>query len=175
VIGVSDTHYGSSSNDAASLALTALAGFGIEHEVLDCDPELADTATFCEHYGIALSVSANVIIAAGKSNPRQYAACVLLASTRLDVNKRVRKKMSVKKCSFASAEETQALTGMQIGGVTALGLPASLPLWVDSRVMQLDYVILGGGSRAIKIKISPTVFDLTPNTTVIEGLAIEPK
>ena len=64
---------------------------------------------------------------------------------------------------------------MQIGGVTALGLPASLPLWVDSRVMQLDYVILGGGSRAIKIKISPTVFDLTPNTTVIEGLAIEPK
>ena len=169
-----DQHSESSSSDAASATLTALADFGIEHEVLDCDPELADTAVFCEHYGIPLSVSANVIVAAGKSNPRQYAACVLLASTRLDVNKSVRKRMGVKKCSFASAEETRALTGMEIGGVTALGLPASLPLWVDSRVMQPDYVILGGGSRSIKIKVSPAVFNLTPNTTIIEGLAVEP-
>ena len=76
-----DQHSESSSSDAASAALTALAGFGIEHEVLDCDPELADTAVFCEHYGIPLSISANVIVAAGKSNPRQYAACVLLASS----------------------------------------------------------------------------------------------
>ncbi len=169
-----DQHSESSSSDAASATLTALAGFGIEHQVLDCDPELADTAVFCEHYGIPLSVSANVIVAAGKSNPRQYAACVLLASTRLDVNKSVRKRMGVKKCSFASAEETRVLTGMEIGGVTALGLPASLPLWVDSRVMQPDYVILGGGSRLIKIKVSPAVFNLTPNTTIIEGLAVEP-
>ncbi|HJP08509.1 MAG TPA: YbaK/EbsC family protein [Arenicellales bacterium] len=169
-----DQHSESSSSDAASATLTALADFGIEHEVLDCDPELADTAVFCEHYGIPLSISANVIVAAGKSNPRQYAACVLLASTRLDVNKSVRKRMGVKKCSFASAEETRALTGMEIGGVTALGLPASLPLWVDSRVMQPDYVILGGGSRSIKIKVSPAVFNLTPNTTIIEGLAVEP-
>ncbi len=169
-----DQHSESNSSDAASATLTALADFGIEHEVLDCDPELADTAVFCEHYGIPLSISANVIVAAGKSNPRQYAACVLLASTRLDVNKSVRKRMGVKKCSFASAEETRALTGMEIGGVTALGLPASLPLWVDSRVMQPDYVILGGGSRSIKIKVSPAVFNLTPNTTIIEGLAVEP-
>lgn len=169
-----DQHSESSSSDAASATLTALADFGIEHEVLDCDPELADTAVFCEHYGIPLSISANVIVAAGKSNPRQYAACVLLASTRLDVNKSVRKRMGVKKCSFASAEETRVLTGMEIGGVTALGLPASLPLWVDSRVMQPDYVILGGGSRSIKIKVSPAVFNLTPNTTIIEGLAVEP-
>ncbi|SVA50927.1 uncharacterized protein METZ01_LOCUS103781, partial [marine metagenome] len=171
---VKDQHSESSSSDAASATLTALADFGIEHEVLDCDPELADTAVFCEHYGIPLSISANVIVAAGKSNPRQYAACVLLASTRLDVNKSVRKRMGVKKCSFASAEETRVLTGMEIGGVTALGLPASLPLWVDSRGMQPDYVILGGGSRSIKIKVSPAVFNLTPNTTIIEGLAVEP-
>jgi prolyl-tRNA editing enzyme YbaK/EbsC (Cys-tRNA(Pro) deacylase) len=171
---VKDQHSESSSSDAASATLTALADFGIEHEVLDCDPELADTAVFCEHYGIPLSISANVIVAAGKSNPRQYAACVLLASTRLDVNKSVRKRMGVKKCSFASAEETRALTGMEIGGVTALGLPASLPLWVDSRVMLPDYVFLGGGSRSIKIKVSPAVFNLTPNTTIIEGLAVEP-
>ena len=160
-------------DDAAAKVLATLQSLGIEHEVMGCDPELADTALFCEHYNIPPEVSANVIIAAGKSDPRQYAACVLLATTRLDVNKCVRKKMGVKKCSFASAEETQALTGMEIGGVTALGLPESLPLMVDSKVMQCDYIILGGGSRSLKIKISPTVFELTPNTETVEGLAPE--
>ena len=159
--------------DAAAKVLATLQSLGIEHEVMECDPELADTALFCEHYNIPPEVSANVIIAAGKSDPRQYAACVLLATTRLDVNKCVRKKMGVKKCSFASAEETKALTGMEIGGVTALGLPESLPLMVDSKVMQCDYIILGGGSRSIKIKISPAVFELTPNTEIVEGLAPE--
>jgi prolyl-tRNA editing enzyme YbaK/EbsC (Cys-tRNA(Pro) deacylase) len=165
--------HSNSPDDAAAKVLAALKDLGIEHQVMDCDPELADTALFCEHYGIPPEVSANVIIAVGKSDPRQYAACVLLATTRLDVNKCVRKKMGVKKCSFASAEETRALTGMEIGGVTALGLPASLPLWVDSKVMQPDYIILGGGSRSIKIKISPAIFNLTPNTEVIEGLALK--
>ena len=160
-------------DDTAAKVLATLQSLGIEHEVMDCDPELADTALFCEHYNIPPEVSANVIIAAGKSDPRQYAACVLLATTRLDVNKCVRKKMGVKKCSFASAEETQALTGMEIGGVTALGLPESLPLMVDSKVMLCDYIILGGGSRSIKIKISPAVFELTPNTEIVEGLAPE--
>ena len=98
---------------------------------------------------------------------------MVLATTRLDVNKCVRKKMGVKKSSFASAEETQALTGMQIGGVTAVGLPADLPLWVDSRVMQCEYIILGGGSRSIKIRISPRVFGLTPNTEIVENLALD--
>jgi len=160
-------------DDAAAKVLATLQSLSIEHEVMDCDPELADTAVFCEHYNIPPEVSANVIIAAGKSDPRQYAACVLLATTRLDVNKCVRKKMGVKKCSFASADETKDLTGMEIGGVTALGLPESLPLWIDSKVMQCDYIILGGGSRSIKIKISPVVFDHTPNTEIIEGLALE--
>ena len=76
-----------SPDDAAAKVLAALQSLGIEHEVMDCDPELADTAVFCEHYNIPPEVSANVIIAAGKSDPRQYAACVLLATTRLDVNK----------------------------------------------------------------------------------------
>jgi len=165
-------HQNNPLDDAAAKVLATLQSLGIEHEVMDCDPELADTAVFCEHYNIPPEVSANVIIAAGKSDPRQYAACVLLATTRLDVNKCVRKKMGVKKCSFASADETKTLTGMEIGGVTALGLPESLPLWIDSKVMQCDYIILGGGSRSIKIKISPAVFDLTPNPEIVEGLAL---
>ena len=158
-----------SPDDAATKVLAALQSLGIEHEVMDCDPELADTAVFCEHYNIPPEVSANVIIAAGKSDPRQYAACVLLATTRLDVNKCVRKKLGVKKCSLPQRSETKALTSMEIGGVTALGLPDDLPLWVDSRVMKCDYIILGGGSRSIKIKISPAVFELTPNTEIVEG------
>ena len=159
--------------ESAALALASLDSLGLEYEILDCDPDLADTAVFCEHYNIPLSVSANVIVAAGKSDPRQYVACVLLATTRLDVNKSVRKRMGVKKCSFASAEETRDLTGMEIGGVTAVGLPDSLPLWVDSRVMLPNYVILGGGSRSIKIKVSPQIFRSTPNTTIIEDLALD--
>ena len=161
--------------DPAAQALASLDPLGLEYEILECDPNLADTAVFCEHYNIPLSVSANVIVAAGKSDPRQYAACVLLATTRLDVNKSVRKRMGVKKCSFASAEETRDLTGMEIGGVTAVGLPDSLPLWVDSRVMLPNYVILGGGSRSSKIKVSPQIFRLTPNTTIIENLALDPR
>ena len=82
--------------------------------------------------------------------------------------------MGVKKCSFASAEETRDLTGMEIGGVTALGLPDSLPLWVDNRVMLPNYVILGGGSRSLKIKVSHNIFHSTPNTTIIKDLALEP-
>ena len=160
--------------ESAALALASLDSLGIEYEILDCDPDLADTAVFCEHYNIPLSVSANVIVAAGKSDPRQYAACVLLATTRLDVNKSVRKRMGVKKCSFASAEETRDLTGMEIGGVTAVGLPDSLPLWVDNRVMLPNYVILGGGSRSLKIKVSPQIFHSTPNTTIIKDLALGP-
>ncbi|MGA0344226.1 MAG: YbaK/EbsC family protein [Arenicellales bacterium] len=160
-------------DDSSAIVLEALKRLEIEHELMDCDPELADTAQFCAHYKIPLENSANVIIAAGKSDPRQYAACVVLATTKLDVNKCVRKKMGVKKSSFASAEETRALTGMQIGGVTALGLPADLPLWVDSRVMQCEYIILGGGSRSIKIRISPQVFGLTPNTEIVENLALD--
>ena len=159
--------------ESAALALASLDSLGLEYEILECDPDLADTAVFCEHYNIPLSVSANVIVAAGKSDPRQYVACVLLATTRLDVNKSVRKRMGVKKCSFASAEETRDLTGMEIGGVTAVGLPDSLPLWVDRRVMLPNYVILGGGSRSIKIKVSPQIFRSTPNTTIIEDLALD--
>ncbi len=161
--------------DPAAQALATLDPLGLEYEILECDPNLADTAVFCEHYNIPLSVSANVIVAAGKSDPRPFAACVLLATTRLDVNKSVRQRKGGKKCSFASAEETRDLTGMEIGGVTAVGLPDSLPLWVDSRVMLPNYVILGGGSRSIKIKVSPQIFRLTPNTTIIENLALDPR
>ncbi len=91
---------------------------GVPFDLIDCDPALADTAEFCEAYGFALDDSANTIVVVGKTDPPVYAACIVLATTRLDVNKVVRKRLGVRKISFASGEATEALTGMAIGGVT---------------------------------------------------------
>lgn len=143
----------------------------IAYDVMDCDPQLADTAVFCERYGFALENSVNTILVKAKTGGERYAACVLLAHTRLDVNRVVRKRLEARRVSFASADETRDLTGMEIGGVTPVCLPAVLPLWVDRRVMEAEYVILGGGTRASKIRISPRIFEHVPSCTVIEGLA----
>ena len=151
--------------------IQALDECGLEYEILSCDPELADTDIFCKHYGWALEDCANTILVKAKSQQERFVACVLLASTRLDVNKVVRKKLQVRRASFASGEETQRITGMTIGGVTPVGLPAGLPLWIDAQVMERPFIILGGASRSAKIKISPDLFHLTANSEIVEGLA----
>ncbi len=151
--------------------LEAAAATGQPYEVVPCDPELADTAAFCETYGYGLDQSANAIVVVGKSEPRVYAACLVLATTRLDVNGVVRKRFGVKKASFASADETAAMTGMQIGGVTPFGLPAGLPLWIDARIMDVPDVIVGGGSRDRKLLVPPSALAALPGAEVIEDLA----
>ena len=151
--------------------LDALSSVGADYEVIECDPELADTAAFCEHYGYKLEESANAIMVVGKGEPRTYAMCVVLASTRIDVNKSVRKKMGTKKASFATAEEATEMTGMTKGGITPFGLPHNLPLWVDSRVMDCQNIIVGGGSRDRKIYLPPKALIALPNTEIVEGLA----
>ena len=115
-----------------------IAPLGIAYELFACDPALADTAAFCAAYGFELGDSANTIVVVGKSEPRQYAACVVLATHRLDVNRAVRARFGRGKASFASAEETRELTGQEIGGVTTFGLPPGLPIWVDAAVMATD-------------------------------------
>lgn len=152
---------------------SSLDRLGVAYEVMTIDPEFADTARFCERYGIPLENSANTIIVASKKEPKQYGACVVKATTRLDVNHAVRKLMNVSRVSFATAEETQALTGMMIGGVTVLALPPALPIYVDERLMALDWLILGGGSRSTKIKTWPEIFRRLPSTTVVAGLATD--
>lgn len=143
---------------------------GIEYEIVPCDPDLADTAAFCEAYGYALEDSANTIVVMGKADPPVFAACVVLATTRLDVNKAVRKRLGTRKASFASAEQTREMTGMEIGGVTPIGLPLGLPLWVDARVMERERIILGGGSRDRKVHAAPAVLTAL-GAEVIEDLA----
>ena len=116
----------------------ALHALGVEFEVMECDPALADTAAFVEAYGIPLDRSANTIVVASKGAEPRYVACVLLATTSLDVNSVVRREMGVRKASFAAADPVRALTGMEIGGVTPFGLPHDLPTLVDARVMEPD-------------------------------------
>jgi len=147
-----------------------LEATGVEYEVIPCDPDLADTAAFCEHYGYALDDSANTIVVMGKADPPVFAACVVLATSRLDVNKAVRKRLGTRKASFASAEQTREMTGMAIGGVTPIGLPEDLPLWVDARVMQRERIILGGGSRDRKVHAPPAVLTAL-GAEVVEDLA----
>ena len=143
----------------------------LKFEVMDCKPELADTHIFCKEYGIDLEDSVNTIVVKTKTGELKYAVCALLATTKLDINKMIRKKLGARKVSFATIEETAKLTEMDIGGVTPLTLPSTLPLWVDSRVMQRDSIVLGGGNRSSKIKISPKIFQQTLNTEIVEGLA----
>ena len=158
--------------DIQAKVATELAALGATYELLDIDPEFADTAAFCEKYGYAPEVSANTIVIGSRREPRQFCACVVLANTRLDVNRAVRKLMGTRRISFASAEDTVRITGMEIGGVTVFALPDELPLYVDARVMGPEFVILGGGDRATKIKISPAVFEKMSQAQVIDGLAI---
>lgn len=151
--------------------LQQLAALDAEFEVVDCDPDLADTAAFCEAYGYAPEDSANAIVVAGKSDPPVFAMCLVLADSRLDVNKVVRKRLGVRKCSFASAEQTTELTGMQIGGVTPFGTTSELPLWIDARVMERERLIIGGGGRDRKLLVPPATLAAHPTAEVIEGLA----
>jgi prolyl-tRNA editing enzyme YbaK/EbsC (Cys-tRNA(Pro) deacylase) len=169
--GAADPADADADRDIERAVLDALAALGCHHEVLECDPRFADTAAFCECYGIAPEDSANAIVVVGKAEPRRYVCCVVLATTRLDVNGAVRRRLGVKKASFASAEETRSLTGMLIGGVTPVALPADVPVWVDARVMERDRVVIGGGSRSMKVLLPPACFEALPNCEVVAGLA----
>jgi prolyl-tRNA editing enzyme YbaK/EbsC (Cys-tRNA(Pro) deacylase) len=160
-------------DDVEGRVLTILDRLGVPYELIRIDPAFADTAAFCEKYGSPPEHAGNTIIVASKKEPKQYAACVVKATTRLDVNHAVRSLMGVSKVSFASADETMALTGMLIGGVTVFALPDGLTIYVDDKLVALDWVILGSGSRASKIKISPEVFQRVPGARVVAGLSLD--
>jgi prolyl-tRNA editing enzyme YbaK/EbsC (Cys-tRNA(Pro) deacylase) len=128
---------------------------GLSYEVMDCDADLADTAAFCEAYGVPLDESANAILVASKKPEGHQVVCVALAHTRLDVNGAVRRRLGVRKLSFAPAELTRDLTGQEIGGVTIFGLPDGLDVWLDARVLDCERIVVGAGSRTAKIRLDP--------------------
>jgi len=148
-----------------------LESLGADFEAFEIDPAFADTAAFCEKYGYSLEESANAILIASKRPDGQFCLCLALATTRLDVNHKVRSLMEVRKLSFAQGEQTVAVTGMEIGGVTPFGLDSPPPIYVDSAVVSLDRVIVGGGTRGMKVRVDPEVFARMDGVQVIAGLA----
>jgi prolyl-tRNA editing enzyme YbaK/EbsC (Cys-tRNA(Pro) deacylase) len=147
--------------------VAVLDGLGVPYEVQPIDPAFADTAAYCQRYGVPLDHAANTIIVVSKREPRRYAACVVTATTRLDVNRAVRRLLDASKVSFASADETRELTGMLLGGVTVFALPTELPIYIDDKVMQLEWAILGSGSRSSKIRVAPEALRRLPGAQVV--------
>ena len=139
------------------------------YELLEYDPELADTTAFCERYGVPLAERATYIVVASRKEPKQYAVCLVLSHTRLDVNGTVRRLIGTRKVSFASAEKAAVLTGMMIGGVTPFGLPSGLPIYVDQLVFDCASVVVGDGSRWQKLRIAPSVFHSVAGLEAVEG------
>ena len=122
--------------------------------VAPIDPELADTAAFCAAYDVAPAASANCVVVSGKrAGEQRWAAAVVLATTRADVNGAVRRLLDVRKVSFAAMADAVEATGMQYGGITPIGLPAGWPIFVDAAVAAAGPVVIGSGIRGSKIVI----------------------
>lgn len=141
--------------------------------VAPIDPELADTAAFCAAYQVPLAASANCVVVAGKRGGEQrWAAAVVLATTRADVNGAVRRRLDVRKLSFAPMADAVRLTGMEYGGITPIGLPEGWPVLLDAAVLAAGPVVIGSGIRGSKIVLDAArLADLT-GAEVIEGLAV---
>jgi prolyl-tRNA editing enzyme YbaK/EbsC (Cys-tRNA(Pro) deacylase) len=146
----------------------ALTALGAPYETLACDPELADTAKFCEHYGVEVPDACNAIVVAVKTEPRAYLACLVRADTKIDVNHKLSAIAGTKRISFAQAEETANLTGQMIGGVTIFALPAGMPVLIDQRVMERKSIVVGGGNRSSKVRIDPRALERLPGARVVD-------
>ena len=144
-----------------------------EVDVAEIDPALADTAAFCERYGVSPTESANcVVIAAKRGGNTIYAACVVAATTRADVNGLVRRHLDARKASFAPVEAVTASTGMEYGGITPVGLPADWPVLVDEAVAKTGSVVIGSGIRGSKLRLPGRVVAAIRSAQVLPGLGI---
>lgn len=151
-------------------ALPSLPGAD-QVRVAPIDPGLADTAAFCAAYDVTLEQSANCVIVVGKP-AGVYAACVILATTRADVNGTVRRLLGTRKASFAPMDDAVGLSGMEYGGITPIGLPVGWPVYVDARVTSVDAAVIGSGIRGSKIVLPGAVLASMPGATVVDGLAL---
>jgi len=159
---------------AHPLVLSDLRAKGIDYEEMACDPDLADTAQFCEAYGVPPEKSANAILVASRKPEGANAMCLVLAHTRLDVNGVVRRRLGARKVSFAPADLARELTGQEIGGVTVFGLGADIAVWVDSAVLDNDWVVVGAGTRSAKIKFDPSQLVGLDGYEIVDALARAP-
>ena len=140
-------------------------------QVAEIDPDLADTAAFCTRYSVALDVSANCVVVAGRrGEATRMAAAIVLATTRADVNGTVRRRLDARRASFAPMEQAVADTGMEYGGITPLGLPAGWPILVDSAVVSVPHVVVGSGVRRSKLVLPGAFLATLAGAEVVEGL-----
>ncbi|MGI5396111.1 YbaK/EbsC family protein [Streptomyces sp. CA-251251] len=141
---------------------------------VDTDPQWADTAVFVEHYGRdLLEQSANCVVVTGKrGGGSTLAACVVLSTTRVDVNGAVRRHLGARKASFAAMDTATGETGMEYGGITPVGLPGDWPVLVDPAVVDLPYVLVGSGRRRGKLLVPGKAFAELPGAVVLEGLGV---
>ena len=153
--------------------IRSLDSLKCRYEWIPVHPDYADTISFCNKYGYDLDHSGNTLLIISKRGEKKYSACIVKGSDKLDVNKKVKSLMEVKRLSFASPVETNGITGMIIGGVTPYGLPSSIPIYIDDKIMLLDYVILGAGSRSAKIKVASESLLKIPTATVVAGLSLD--
>jgi prolyl-tRNA editing enzyme YbaK/EbsC (Cys-tRNA(Pro) deacylase) len=141
-------------------------------QVAEIDPDLADTAEFCVRYSVGLEQSANCVVVAGRrGDETRHAACVVLATTRADVNGVVRRHLDARKASFAPMADAVELTGMEYGGITPPGLPAAWPVLVDPLVLEAGDVVVGSGVRRSKLVLPGRLLAELPAAVVVEGLA----
>jgi prolyl-tRNA editing enzyme YbaK/EbsC (Cys-tRNA(Pro) deacylase) len=141
--------------------------------VAEIDPALADTAAFCERYGVSLGESANCVVVAGRrSDVTTLAACVVLATTRADVNGLVRRLLDVRKISFASMDVAVSASGMEYGGITPVGLPSAWPIFVDAAVVAAGDVVVGSGVRKSKLVLAGSTLAALPSASVVDGLGV---
>jgi prolyl-tRNA editing enzyme YbaK/EbsC (Cys-tRNA(Pro) deacylase) len=139
--------------------------------VVAIDPDLADTAAFCDRYGVSLSESANCVVIAGRREGEvRFAACIVLATTRADVNNVARRALDVRKASFAATDVAVAETGMEYGGITPIGLPGTWPVLVDAAVAASPQVVIGSGLRRSKLALAGKTLADLPGAAVIDGL-----
>jgi prolyl-tRNA editing enzyme YbaK/EbsC (Cys-tRNA(Pro) deacylase) len=152
-------------------ALLAQVGLLDEVGVVEIDPDVSDTAATQREFGVESEALANCVVVGGKrEGTERLAACVVLASTRADVNGAVRRHLDVRKASFLPMERAVGLTGMEYGGITPVGLPAGWPVLVDRRVAEADVVLIGSGVRRSKILLPGALLSRFPNVEVIDGL-----
>ncbi|NIH82920.1 YbaK/EbsC family protein [Amycolatopsis viridis] len=140
--------------------------------VVEIDPGLADTAAFCDAYSSPLSASANCVVVSGKrAGEVRFAAALVLATTRADVNGVIKRRLDVRKASFAPMDEAVELTGMAYGGITPVGLPADWPILIDKAVADSPELVIGIGTRGGKLLVTGELLASLPGAEVIEGLA----
>ena len=142
--------------------------------VTPIDPQYADSAKFCEHYGVDPQEGANCVIAvATRGENRTFAACLIPVSCRADLNNAARRALGARRVSFAPLDEVLRETGMEYGGITPIGLPESYPILIDSRIAAMERLVVGGGFRKSKLSVPGKILSELPNAVIVENLGKE--